>query len=150
MVALVTYNPFFSYLPGTTIQLLGEEVLLLSETFASPRKGPESVTRDDRHFLLLLEHIDRIEYVAVFAGKKDSGALEIIQLFHDTFWHCKEKLYFKLCDHDKEEKVALLRSLGFEDTQWGTFGDNWSQCRESEELIGAVYGHIARTKTVVA
>ena len=132
-VALISYNPLFPYQIGIET-VNGIEILFLPNTFLP--KSPASVRSDDENFQLLLAYQDTLEKIIVFAGKVESGTLEIITLFATTFAYKKESLFFVLCDHGLEEKYHLLSTLGISDAQKTVFTDGHEQCQEGPILKG--------------
>ena len=136
-VAVVSYNP----LPNFHVaEDYVDNVLILSETFTP--KCPENVSVSDPNWQCLLEQKDHLEKVIIFAGKKSSGALEIINLAAESFADKRECLSFVLCDHELDEKVELVRSFGFHDTQYVCFKDGYTQCQELPLLRAYAYDYL--------
>ncbi|MDB5254638.1 MAG: hypothetical protein JWL92_14 [Candidatus Nomurabacteria bacterium] len=138
-IAVVSYNQIFPYSVGVR-KIKGTKVLFLPKTF--PEKDSHSVTANDKNFARLMKHASTLEKIFIFAGKKESRALEIIQLFADSFSASKSILFFVLCDHNEQEKIQLLDELGFEATQKIVFRDWHEQCQEGPILKGLVHDYI--------
>lgn len=138
-LAIVTYNPLFPYQKGMEI-INGIQVLFLPETF-TPKK-PESVLATDPNWEELMLFKYELEKVIIFAGKKSSGALEIIRLACISFSNKKSCLFFVLCDHELEEKEALLARNGIAKDQYVTFRDGHLLCQEAPILKGYMHEHI--------
>lgn len=138
-LAIVTYNPFFPYQKGTET-INGMEVLILPETFTP--KNPESVLATDPNWeeLLLFKH--QLEKVIIFAGKKSSGALEIIKLACESFGDKKGCLFFVLCHHELAEKIELLERYGIAEEQYTSFMDNHLPCQERPILKGYMLDYV--------
>ena len=141
MIALVTYNLLDPYKKGLMCKD-GVDVLVLPETFTP--KGPERVIAADPNWQELMSHKHELERVIIFAGKKSSGALEIIELACASFADKKECLFFVLCDHELPEKIARLRKLGISETQYVSFEDGHLPCQESPILKGYMLDYIDR------
>ncbi len=137
-MAVISYNPIPPYAKKCgIIKISGVEVLILSETFTHEgKKGPEYVLSSDPNWQEVLKHKETLKRLIIFAGKASSGALEIIKRAVKDFAEKKEILFFVLCDHDLDEKMSLLISLGIVDTQWMWFGDNYEFCQETPLLLG--------------
>ena len=103
MLAVITYNLLFPYTKGIQ-NINGIEVLFLPETFTP--KSPQNIHSSDTNWKLLLQHKDELQKIIIFAGKKSSGALEIIDLACASFYNRKECLFFVLCDHELQEKIV--------------------------------------------
>jgi len=132
-IAVLSYNLIRPYGKGIEI-INGEKVLVLSETF-NP-KSPENVLETDKNWSVLIKHKDELKKVIIFAGKKESGALEIISLAARSFEDKKDILFFVLCDHDLEEKKELLKKSGFLEMQYISFSDSNERCYETPFLLG--------------
>lgn len=144
MIIILTYNSFFNFIKRVIIKIAGRKVLVLPCTF-NP-KCPENVLPTDSSWMYIIENKDYIERIFIFAGKKSSGTLEIIELACKEFANNKEKLFFVLCDHDLEEKELLLKKHDIKRTQYVVFEDGHLPCQESEMLYGYAYGYIQRHK----
>lgn len=131
--AIVTYNSIPKRHSGIYF-IKKVPVLFLPKTF--PKKGPENITAQDKNFRLLQKYRKSFRSIIVFAGKKESGALEIIELFHKTFSDRPGVLRILLCDHNLQEKKELLIHLGIPPAHWKWFGDNYTQCKEAPWLEG--------------
>jgi len=138
-VAVVSYNAIPPYNRGVAI--IGEKsVLVLPNTF-NP-KSPASVLKTDSNWSELLRHKDELEKVIIFAGKKESGALEIIDLAARSFCDKKEILFFVLCDHEIEEKTKQLAQCGINAKQYICFSDSHERCYETPFLLGFMHDYI--------
>jgi hypothetical protein len=136
-VAVVSYNSLDNF--HITKDYV-DDVLVLSDTF-SP-KCPDNVLMSDSNWQCLLEQKDYLEKVILFAGKKSSGALEIIHLAAESFADKRECLLFVLCDHDLDEKIKLVESLGFHDMQYMYFKDGHTRCQELPLLRAYAYDYL--------
>ncbi len=149
IAAAVSYNKNNPNVKG--IQYFNNKpYLYLSETFVidsstAPRKRPENVVPNDPNWQLLLSHKVSLEKVVLFAGKKSSGALEIIELACESFNDKKNILYFVLCWHDLSEKIALLQKLGIPEIQYTCYKDGHLPCEEIPLLKGYLY-HFLETR----
>ena len=153
-VAVVSYNEIPPYKNGCeVISIDGKDILILSKTF-NP-KSPASVLPTDPNWARLMAHKDELEQVIIFAGKKESGALEIIDLAVRSFQEKKEVLSFLLCDHDLGEKVELLEKLGISDKRYPCFSNGYGQlrfskdnerCRETPSLKGLMYDFLDKLR----
>lgn len=138
-VALVTYNPIPPYLPGI-MTINTTEVFIASEIF-SP-KSINNIRNDDPLFKELIKYSHSLERIYIFAGKKSSGGVAMIELFASQFGAKKDILHFILCDHDLAEKIAVITRLGFTKEQYMTFSDNHTQCQEGPILKGYMLNYL--------
>ncbi len=138
MLAVITYNPFPPYERGI-IEINGKKALILPETFKP--KSPASVLPSDSNWQMLIQHKDQLEKAVIFAGKKTSGALEIIDLACQSFHDKKKILYFVLCWHELSEKVEKLNAFGVHENQYITFKDGCLPCREDVILRGLLHDY---------
>ena len=143
MIALVTYNRIFPYERGLT-RIDGTDVLVLPETFTP--KSPANVVPADPNWQELMLHRDGIDHVIIFAGKKSSGALEIIDLACDSFEGREERLFFVLCDHEFEEKRALLERRRIPRTSYVLFEDGHLPCQEAPIMKGYLQDFLDRSR----
>jgi len=139
MVALVTYNALPPYEKGI-VKINGTEVLVLPETFKP--KSPANILLSDKNWQLLLKHKDALEKVIIFAGKKRSGALEIIDLACQSFHDKKDCLYFVLCWHELPEKFERLAQHGISEKQYVSFSDGKLPCHEGPLLKGYLHDYL--------
>ncbi len=146
MTVVGTYN--YTLPHSGIVRIYGELVFFMEGIFGP--KSIASVTRDHVTYQTLKEYKYLTEKVIIFAGKKESGSLEIIRLVVEIFVDQKEKLFFPLCDHDIEEKKALLAELGILPTQYMVFTDGHTQCQEAPVLLGYLYQHIHEKKSILA
>lgn len=136
-VAVVSYNQLPSLEKVTGYD---NRILVLSETFIP--KCPENVKESDVNWQHLLKYKQQLERIIIFAGKKSSGALEIIQLAATSLADKKDCILFIFCDHELDEKIEFARLLGFHDTQYICFKDGHTQCQEAPLLQGFAYQHL--------
>ncbi len=134
MISLLSCNPIKSYNAGVSV-LYEEKVLFLPKTFCDQHNHP----RKDPNWQLLLQHKSKIKHCIVFAGKVDSGALDLIDLVCKEFSETKDRVYFVLCHHDLEQKIARIKSYGYTQKNWFTFPDRDGKCQEPLLLMGFVY-----------
>ena len=137
--AVISYNAIPPYESGVTI-INGRRALILPNTF-NP-KFPASVLPADPNWSLLLRHRDELCKIIIFAGKKESGALEIIDLAARSFCDKKETLFFILCDHEIKEKTERLAQCGIPGKQYICFSDSHERCRETPFLLGFMHDYI--------
>ena len=133
MLAVITYNLLFPYTKGIQ-NINGIEVLFLPETFTP--KSPQNIHSSDTNWKLLLQHKDELQKIIIFAGKKSSGALEIIDLECASFYNRKECLFFVLCDHELQEKIDRLKKHSITREQYICFEDGHLPCQEGPILKG--------------
>ncbi len=138
LAAVLSYNPIPPYSKGV-IEINEKHVFVLPQLF--PLKIPAAVLATDLQWQELMSHRETLEKVIIFAGKKQSGSLEIISLAVDSFANKKQVLFFLLCDHDLEEKLQLLKSLEIGETQYVTFSDGHTRCYETPFLKGFMYDY---------
>ncbi len=136
-IAVVSYNAIPPY-RTEIITVNGKSILFLPNTF-NP-KCEESVRETDANFQLLMKHEPDLEHSIVFAGKKESGALRIIELFVKKI--PQHKLLFVLCAHDFEEKMDLLERLGILPAQIVCFADGYDRCVETPFLLALTHCHL--------
>ncbi len=141
MIALVTYNKLLPYQKGANA-VCGTKVLVLPETFVP--KMPASVRQDDPNWQELLRYKKDLNKVIIFAGKKSSGALEIVDLACESFADQKKCLFFVLCDHELNEKVERLKYHGIPATQYVSFADGYLPCQEAPLMKGYMMDFIDR------
>ncbi|OGI61808.1 hypothetical protein A2645_00965 [Candidatus Nomurabacteria bacterium RIFCSPHIGHO2_01_FULL_39_9] len=138
-VAVVSYNTIPPYKKGV-VRIKNKKVLILSNTF-NP-KCPDNVRSDDPNWQKLLFHKNDLQKVIIFAGKKESGALEIIDRALADFKKRKRILFFVLCDHDLEEKIDKLKQYGISKTQYVCFSDGHERCYETPFLLGFMHDYL--------
>ena len=129
-IALVSYNQILSY-PQKIHFVDDFKIIVFSNTFGSPFKSPKAVVDTDPNYQEILSYYGDLEQVIIFAGKKSSGALEIISLFCSSFANKRDCLNFVICHHDRKRKADLLHFYGIRESQILTFRDGNEQCMES-------------------
>jgi len=143
ILSVLSYNAIGVYDDGIC-HIDGYDVLFLPHSF-NP-KSPESVSVCDPNWQQLLLHREHINYFIVFAGKKTSGSLEIINLVCTEFQTEKQKVLFILCDHDLEEKIQTIHAQNYGKNNYMCFSDNVLPCQETPLLLGYLWNHIHNNK----
>jgi hypothetical protein len=149
-VALLSYNKFSVYKKKTrakkkigpemkVIVINGVKVLLLFRTFYP--KSRTSVLSTDPNWQELLKHKETLKKIYIFAGKKKSGALEIIDLACKDFFDKKEILTIPLCHHNLKEKLQRLALHGIPKIQSPCFRDWHLPCKEGPFMKGLLYDY---------
>ena len=139
MIAVISYNAIPPYNKGEIV-INGRRVLIFPNTF-NP-KSPLSVLPTDPNWSLLLRYRDELRKIIIFAGKKESGALEIIDLAVRSFHNKKEILFFILCDHEIREKIERLAQYGIHQKQYICFSDSHDRCYETPFLLGFMHDYV--------
>jgi len=113
-----------------------KRVITFEEIFTDRgKKSPKHVRRDGKLVHeLIIESLDA-DWIIVFAGKKSSGALEIIELCAQIFGPMLDKLIIVLCPHEIKEKIALLKKYGIKYTVFddGSIARK-ERCKESPKI----------------
>ena len=116
-VAVVSYNELAFY-SREILRVAGILVLVLHRAFTKDgKKGPEFVRRDDSQWQKVLSAKDELSDVVLFVGKKDSGGVAMIHRACEDFADRPHKLFFVICQHEIEEKNAVLDSYGISMTR---------------------------------
>lgn len=141
-----TYNKRTGFRDGITCSTInGIECIDATCTFnpsgLDADKSPHNVSIADPNFQELLQHKKTLQKMIVFAGKKDSGALEIIALFCRHF--DKDQLFFILCDHDLNEKEQILVEHSIPRENYIVFKDGHVKCQENWALLGMTHAYAA-------
>ncbi len=134
-----TYNDnsqFANYYPSEIGILAYVHMFNNPDSDEQPRKSPLFVNEKDVVFRQILKNISEHDFLIVFAGKADSGAFEIIEIFTGELM--KKHLYkiiFVLCPHELEEKIALLQKRNVPEHQYVSFNDdNYKQGKQCDEI----------------
>lgn len=134
MIAVATYNDV-QHFPW---HLFSEAIDVFPRIFTGPKgeKGPSYATVHDSQWQKIVA--GQYRKVIVFAGKKESGSLEIIGVVAEAFRGRMDQVVFILCRHALEEKRQRIKDLchGLPPENVREFHDYFEQCREVPYMIG--------------